>query len=63
MLGRNGNIMDGEYFPSLRCSRKWKYSGWRALPITITISISKSYFVDGECSPLLLPMSTKKAAL
>jgi hypothetical protein len=33
MLGRDENIMDGEYSPSLRCSRRWKYSEWEALPI------------------------------
>jgi hypothetical protein len=33
MLGRDGNIMDGEFSPSLRCSRRWKYGGWGALPI------------------------------
>jgi hypothetical protein len=27
MLGKDGNIVDGEYSPSLRCSRRWKYSG------------------------------------
>jgi hypothetical protein len=63
MLGRDENIMDGEYSPSLRCSRKWKYSGWGALPITPAISVPKSCSVDGERSPLPLPMATKKAAL
>jgi hypothetical protein len=62
MLGRDENIMDGEYSPSLRCLR-WKYSGWGALPITPAISVPKSCFVDGERSPLPLPMSTQKAAL
>jgi hypothetical protein len=28
MLGRDRNIMDGEYSPSLRCSKRWKYSEW-----------------------------------
>jgi hypothetical protein len=41
MLGRYGNIMDGEYSPSLRCSRRWKYSGWGTLPITLAILLPK----------------------
>jgi hypothetical protein len=60
MLGRDGNIMDGEYSPSLRCSRRWKYSGWGALPITPSISVLKNCFVDGECFLLPLSMSAKK---
>jgi hypothetical protein len=60
MLGTDGNILDGEYSPSLRCSRRWKYSGWEALPITPTISILKSCYVDGERSLLPLSISTKK---
>jgi hypothetical protein len=63
MLGKDGNIMDGEYFPSLRCSRRWKYNGWGVLPITPAISVPKNYSTDEECSPLPLPMSTKKVAL
>jgi hypothetical protein len=52
--------MDGEYSPSLRCSRRWKYSGWGALPITLVISVLKSCYVDGERFLLPLSMSTKK---
>jgi hypothetical protein len=63
MLGRDENIMDGEYSPSLRYLKRWKYSGWGALPITPTISVPKSYTIDGEHSPLPLSMSTKKVAL
>jgi hypothetical protein len=47
----------------LRCSRRWKYSGWGALPIMLAISVPKSYSADGERSPLPSPMSTKKTAL
>jgi hypothetical protein len=60
MLGKDGNIMDGEYSPSLRCSRRWKYNGWGALPITPAISVPKSCYANGERSPLPLPMSPKK---
>jgi hypothetical protein len=60
MLGKDGNIMDGEYSPSLRCLRRWKYSGWGALPIIPAISVLKSCSTNGERSPLPLPMSTKK---
>jgi hypothetical protein len=41
MLGRDGNIMDGEYSPSMRCSRRLKYNGWGAFPITPAISVPK----------------------
>jgi hypothetical protein len=54
--------MNGKYFPSLRCSRRWKYSGWGAVSITPTISVPKNCFADRERSPLPLSMSTKKAA-
>jgi hypothetical protein len=63
MLGKDGNIMDGEYSPSLRYSRRWKYSGWGVLSIMPTTSVPKNYFADGEPSTLPLPMSTKKVAL
>jgi hypothetical protein len=69
MLGRDGNIMDGEYSPSLRCSRKWKYNGWRALSIMPAISVSKSCSANREllCKWGALSIAfahvTKKAAL
>jgi hypothetical protein len=58
ILGRDRNIIDGEYFPSLRYSRRWKYSGWGALPITSATSIPKNCSADGEHFPLPLPMGT-----
>jgi hypothetical protein len=62
-LEGDGNIIDGEYSPLLKCSRRWKYSGWGVFSIIPTILVPKSCSTDGECSPLPLPMSTKKFAL
>jgi hypothetical protein len=42
MLGRDENIMDGEYSPSLRCSRRWKYSGWGDSPSRQPYQFQKS---------------------
>jgi hypothetical protein len=52
MLGRDGNIMDGEYSPSLRCSRRWKYRGWGALPITTAISVPKKLLYRWRALPM-----------
>jgi hypothetical protein len=36
--------------PSMRCSRRWKYSGWGALSIAFVHINQKSCFIDGERS-------------
>jgi hypothetical protein len=60
MLGRDGNIMDREYSPSLRCSRRWKYSGWGALPIMPTILVPKVAWQMGSTPYCMCPYQPKK---
>jgi hypothetical protein len=63
MLGRDGNIMDGEYSPSLRCSRRWKYIGWGALSITLAISVPKNLLCKWEALSIAFVYVAKKATL
>jgi hypothetical protein len=63
MLGRDGNTMDGECSPSLEMLKEVEIQ-WMGSALHHANHISsKSYFTDGEQSPLPLLMSTKKIVL
>jgi hypothetical protein len=63
MFGRDGNIMDGEYSPSLEMLKEVGIEWMGSAPHHASHISSKSCYADGERSPLSLPMSTKKVAL
>jgi hypothetical protein len=63
MLGRDGNIMDGECSPSLEMLKEVEIQWMRSASHHASHINFKSYSTNGERSPLPFSMLTKKVAL